>query len=241
MDTKRNTFRVITAWQLYDNYIKNREYIPSGLAKLDKLTRGFKRKEVTVIGGRPATGKTSLGSSFCRNITTRHSPVLYVTLELSADQLFERLQIRKVQQENEKYDNSIFFICDTLSVPCSYSLVEECIRKQDNEKDLAVVIIDYFQLFAGVETKSRSIILKLKNLAKELNLALVIFSQLARKAEAKAGDIPVLNDLLHLNRKDENIDTVFLLFRDKDYRGNKVNLSIAKHKDFQGALISLES
>ncbi|RLD88771.1 MAG: hypothetical protein DRJ09_07750 [Bacteroidetes bacterium] len=59
-----------TIKQVYSDSLKNKEYIPSGFKQLDKITRGFKRKEVTIIGGRPATGKTSFGVSFCSNILT---------------------------------------------------------------------------------------------------------------------------------------------------------------------------
>ncbi len=235
-----NAFRIVTIKQLYSNYLKNKDFISSGFKQLDIVTKGFKRKEVTIIGGRPSTGKTSLGVSFCSNIIMRNFSVLYVTLELSADQLFERFNIQNSQQINENFDNSNFFICDTLLNPYDYSLLEISIRKLNKVKSLDIVIIDYFQLIVNDQIESRLTVLKLKNLVKELNIALVIFSQLSKNVDERINEIPLLDDLLYINGNDENIDNVFLIRRNKGHKAKNINLSVAKHKDFQEEIISFE-
>jgi len=234
-----NACGIKTIKQVYSDYLINKEYIPSGFKQLDKITQGFRRKEVTIIGGRPATGKTSFGVSFCSNILIRHFSVLYVTLELSANQLFERFCIQNSQQVNEKIVNSTFFICDTPFIHYSYSLLEKSIREKNKEKSLDIVVLDYFQLMVKDQAKSNSTILKLKNLAKELNLSLVIFSQLSKNVEERINKIPILNDLLYINGNDENIDNVFLIYRDKGHNTNEISLSISKSKNFQGETIAL--
>jgi len=235
-----NVCRIITIKQVYSNYLKDKEYIPSGFNQLDKVTKGFKRKEVTIIGGRPGTGKTSFGVSFCSNIIIRHFSILYVTLELSAVQLFDRFHIQNSQKVNESIINSNFFICDSHFTPDNFSLLEISIRKLNKEKNLDIVFIDYVQLIFNDQIENRSTILKLKNLAKELNLALVIFSQLSKNVDERINEVPLLDDLLCINGNDENIDNVFLILRNKGHKANKINLSVAKHNEFQGETISFE-
>lgn len=235
-----NVYRIINMKQLVSKCLKNKDYLASGFEQLDNVTKGFRRKELTIIGGRPFTGKTSFGVSLCRSIIARLFTVLYVSLELSADQLFERFQMQNSQQFNENIVKSNFFICETAQYPYDYSSLELSIRKLNKEKSLDIVILDYFQLIDNVETESSSILLKLKNLAKELNLALVVFSQLSKNADERTNEIPILDDLLYINGNDGNIDNVFLISRNKGHEGNKTDLFLAKHKDCQGELISFE-
>lgn len=235
-----NTYRIRTIKQVHSDYLKNKEYIPSGFRQLDKVTKGFKRKEITIIGGRPATGKTSFGVSFCSNIIARSFTALYVTLELSSDQLFERFLLQNSQQAIKNIINSTFFICDTSFNPSNYALLEISIRKQYKEKRLDIVIIDYFQLLVNSQTESSLIILKLKNLAKELNLSIVIFSQISKIVEERSNKTPLLDDLLYINGNNENINSVFFIYRDKGHKANKISLLVSKNKESQEVTISFE-
>ncbi|MDP2237471.1 MAG: DnaB-like helicase C-terminal domain-containing protein [Bacteroidales bacterium] len=227
--------------QLVSKRLKNKNYLASGFEQLDNVTKGFKRKELTIIGGRPFTGKTSFGVSLCRNLIAQLFTVLYVSLELSADQLFERFQMQHSQQFNENIVKSNFFICETVQYPYDYSSLELSVRKLHKEKSLDIVILDYFQLIDNVQTESSSILLKLKNLAKELNLALVVFSQLSKIVEERTTKIPLLDDLSYINGNDGNIHNVFLISRNRVHEGNKTDLFLVKHKDCRGKVISYET
>lgn len=233
-------YRVTTIKQLHHTYLESQKYIPSGFKDLDKVSKGFKRKEVTIIGGRPSSGKTSFGLALSSNLIESKFSVMYVTLELSAEQLFNRFNPQNLEKVNNSNSNSELFICDSASGFYDYSALENRIRKLYCEQRITLVIIDYFQLIVNKQTESRSIISKLKTLAKELNLAIVIFSQLSKDVDKRVNQTPLLKDLLHIDGNDENIDNVLLIRGNKSHKANKGSLSVTKHNNYQDDIISFE-
>ncbi|MBI9037738.1 MAG: DnaB-like helicase C-terminal domain-containing protein [Bacteroidales bacterium] len=227
--------------QVCSEYIKEIKYINSGFKDLDEITRGFKKGEITIIGGRPGTGKTTLGVSLCRNIIESHSfSVIYLSLELSATKLLKRFLIQNENEEIDKIINSNIFICDPNFISVKYSSFEKSLRKHKEEKDLDLVIIDYFQLFVNDINEGNSILIKLKKLAKELNIAFVIFSQLNKDVDKRNNNFPLIEDLLQINGNDENIDNIFLIYRHKYHEINNLDLIIAKHMNAQGKTVTLK-
>ena len=227
--------------QVYSEYLKFKKYINSGFKELDQVTKGFKKGDITIIGGRPATGKTTLGVSLCRNMIDSHSfSIIYFSLELSATQLLERFLIQNKNEETKRIINSNIFICDPNPNSTIYLSFEKSLIKHKEEKGLDIVIIDYFQLFVNEFNEGNSVITKLKKLAKELNIAFVIFSQLKRDVDKRDNNYPLIQDLISINGSANDIDNIFLIYSPKYQKTTSIDLIIAKHMNTQGQTVKLK-
>lgn len=118
------------------------------------------------------------------------------------------------------------------------------------EKNISIVFIDYIQLVGcNHKVKSRKeemtyIVSKLKKLAVELYIPIVILSQLSRACENRKDHHPVLSDIRETALKSENVDTVLLLYRDGYYHCDSSNgygcdpmdaeVIVAKYPNMQG-------
>jgi replicative DNA helicase len=193
-------------------------YIKSGYALLDNLIGGLCLGELTVVCGRPFTGKTQMLTTLALNISS-FTPTLYYTYELSGRQLIKRLisQLSDVplydiwsktiflknnalfQSLEKKISDYHFFIND--STKSIEEFKEEC-QKQIQENDVKVIIVDYLQLMNHNTSNEKGIYEKeyitgeLKNFAKENNICVIAASQLKKTAELRFPlKVPEIADL----------------------------------------------
>lgn len=209
------------------------EYVKSGFKKLDYTTGGFKKKEITIIGSRPAIGKTSFCLNLCSNILIDSSlSIVFFSLELSSKQLFKQIKCQNNNQGLKKIINSDLYIVETDFLAFDFSKFKQTLKNIKQNKDLDVVIIDYFQLISENEINN-SLMIKLKKLAEELNIALVITSQLSRLVEERPDKIPIIEDLNLINGNDECIDNIYFLYQKSIYDHKNKSIIIAKHPKFK--------
>jgi len=208
------------------------DYITTGFPSLDKaLGGGFKRGEVILIGGRPAMGKSALMMSMVTQITKDHQcPTTIFSLEMSKAQILKRLLMvvgeidGDIIHMEKAPESGIQFMIDYLPFEVddtpAIEIDDLCKRVYEYVDDFGtqIVFIDYLQLM-GKQNMAESlefILQRLHNLASELDIPIVVFSQMNRYLNAKGrnprlGDITTLKSLC-------NIDTVLLLHR-WDYYG----------------------
>lgn len=191
--------------------------IPSGFIKLDKITSGWQNGELIAIGARPAMGKTAFILSMVKNISVDMKiPVVIFSLEMNNIQLINRIISNVCEIHGEKLksgilaphewvklENRIKAIEDSpLYIDASSDLTIEklCEKAKDSvEKNgVKLIVIDYIQLlYNNIKyTDNRYLELnyftrRLKGLAKELNIPIIITSQLNRDIEKR-----VVNDSL---------------------------------------------
>lgn len=146
--------------------------VPSGLSELDRLTSGFQKSDLILIGARPSQGKTALGLNIAANIVLGKDPhpVLFFSLEMSRDQLMHRLlasdasvklsDLRTgflprnrwphITEAAEKFYNAPLYINDTPGMTVlrirsiARQLQAELLRKA--QKPLGLIVVDYLQL-----------------------------------------------------------------------------------------------
>lgn len=196
---------------------------PSGFHDLDKITSGWQKSDMVVIAARPGMGKTALVLSMARNTAVDYNMgVAVFSLEMSAVQLVKRLIAGEARIDSEKLrkgnlaDHEFqqlhsritalsaapIFIDDTPGITI-FDFRAKC-RRLKAQHDIQLVIIDYLQLMSAkdgkgsgnreqeISTISRSI----KEIAKELNIAIIALAQLSRSVEQRGGDKkPILSDL----------------------------------------------
>ena len=171
--------------------MNHNEYITTGFPTLDEAIGGFRPAELTIIGGRPAMGKSSMMISMARNMANHHkiSSVVF-SLEMPVEAMVRRM----IKDMQEPYTEipwlNLIYIDDTPSLSIT-ALREKCLQLKA-EKNIQVVFIDYLQLLAlddGMDktlsetARMEQLLKSLKTIARELELPVVVFSQLKRSRD----------------------------------------------------------
>jgi replicative DNA helicase len=224
--------------------------IPTGLRDLDKKLAGLQRSDLVVIAARPSMGKTTLMLNFALNIATKakQGAVLYFSLEMSKEQLVDRLLAAEAGVDAWKLrtgeglnDNDFerlsaamgelaeapIFIDDTSGITVSDLRTKA--RRLHHQHPLAAIMVDYLQLMSGgsrfAATANRvqeisEISRSLKILARELNVPIVAASQLSRSVESRNPPIPQLADLRESGSIEQDADIVTFIYRPNYYDEN---------------------
>lgn len=219
--------------------------VPTGFVDLDRLTNGFQRQEMIVLAARPSMGKTSLALNFAEAAALPRrgtpSPTLIFSLEMSAAQLALRMlcsraKVNMQQLRNgvlptgdnhqqrlltvaDEFHNSPLFIDDSSHL--SIMELRAKARRLQARHKLGLLVVDYLQLLSPTDSSmpreqqvaeaSRG----LKALAKELNVPVIVLSQLNRASE-KENRAPKLADLRESGSIEQDADVVLMLTRPKE-------------------------
>jgi replicative DNA helicase len=236
--------------------------IPTGFLDLDKMLGGLQRSDLIIVAARPGVGKTSLMLTMALNAARKfHQRVAIFSLEMSNEQIVQRLvsgetgidsqrlrlgDLRDdewglfVQATSALSDTAAIYMDDTPSI--SALQLRTKARRLHAEFGLDLIIIDYLQLMTGdnrtenrvqeISYLSRS----LKGLARELNVPVLVASQLSRAVEQRSDKRPVLSDLRESGSIEQDADIVMFIYRDDVYdeaseRKNVAELIISKHRN----------
>jgi len=226
--------------------------IPTGFAELDRMTAGFQRNDLIIVGARPSVGKTAFALNIAQNVATKaQENVAIFSLEMGAEQLVMRMlcaegninaqNLRTGSLTDEDWgkltmamgslSNSGIFIDDTPGVKIG-ELRSKC-RRLKQEHGLGMILIDYLQLILGdgrsgenrqqeVSEISRS----LKALARELEVPVIALSQLSRGVEQRQDKRPMMSDIRESGSIEQDADIVAFLYRDDYYDKESENKDI---------------
>jgi len=147
----------------------------------------FNSGELNIIGSRPGLGKTFFALQMAvHKAFDKNEPVAFLSFEMGKEALLKRLfKISGIK--TEKVYDSQFFIFDPVNI--NFSELELCIKNLYNEKNIKVFFIDYLGLISSDNPDSprliemNTILLKLKTLAKELDISIIAISHLKRENE----------------------------------------------------------
>jgi replicative DNA helicase len=244
--------------------------LPTGFIDLDKLTTGMHPGEMIVIAARPSVGKTSLAMNIAEHVAIDNNiPVGVFSLEMTADSLVlrmlcsrSRVNLRNVRDgflaERDfpkltlnagKLAGAPIFIDDSSGL--SILQLRAKARRMFQQYGIKLFVIDYLQLLHSaskrVENRQQEIADisgGIKALAKELNVPVIVLSQLNREVEKEKGRAPRLSDLRESGSIEQDADLVGLLYKpasksDDDESGGAsepedaipVNLLIAKQRN----------
>ena len=234
--------------------------IPTGFADLDRLLGGLQRSDLILIAARPSVGKTSLCLSIARNAARYGQHVAIFSLEMSAEQVVQRLVSAETQIDAQQLrlgrlagdEMALFaqaigvladlpvFIDDTPSI--SVLQLRAKARRLHAEHGLDLILVDYLQLMSGdVRSENRVqevsyISRSLKAVARELSLPVVAASQLSRAVEQRSDKRPVLADLRESGSLEQDADVVMFIYRDELYHPDTekqhiADILVAKHRN----------
>ncbi|MCL2480709.1 MAG: replicative DNA helicase, partial [Spirochaetaceae bacterium] len=211
--------------------------IPSGFKDLDKKTNGFQKSEFIVIGARPSVGKTALALTMAANIAIRHKiPVGFFSLEMSEQAIMQRLISSEARVDSEHIRSGLVSEIhlskihdaagDIYEAPLYLTSVSDLkildlralSRKLIRDHGVKIIFVDYLTMIQA-ENKTiprheqiAEISRSLKTLARELDIPIVVLSQVKREAEKKE---PTLADLRESGSIEQDADLVIFLHREK--------------------------
>jgi replicative DNA helicase len=248
--------------------------IPTGLPELDEMTNGFKAGQMIIIAARPAIGKSTLAVDFARSAAfLAGKTVLFFSLEMAKMELVNRIisaearvetsKMKKgeldendwmnIEEAKSRLQNGTFIIDDQPKTGLS-RIRSVATRQKYKPEGLDMIVIDYLGLMetpsTGRSSDSRqtdisSLSRGIKLLAKELEVPIIILSQLNRKSEERTDGKPMLSDLRESGSLEQDADMVFLIHRpeavDENNRPGETDLIVAKHRGGPKGTVPLTS
>lgn len=240
--------------------------IETGFTDLDKMTTGLHPGEMIVIAARPSVGKTSLAMNIAEHVAIDLKlPVGVFSLEMTAESLVlrmlcsrARVNLRSIREgflaERDfpkltgaagKLAGSPLFIDDSSGL--SILQLRAKARRLHQQYGIKLFVVDYLQLLHSTSRRAENrqqeisdISSGIKALAKELNVPVIVLSQLNREVEREKGRAPRMSDLRESGAIEQDADLIGLLYRpskgdDEDTgartEAEEINLLIAKQRN----------
>ena len=236
--------------------------IPTGYVELDKLTSGLQPSELLILAARPSQGKTALALNLMENIAIRGGhPVAMFSLEMSKESLLQRLVASVAQIDAHKFRTGHLSKEDWRRMTESLGTISAAplwlddagsisvleigakARRLKREKGLSMLVVDYLQLITGRgrfgnrQEEVSSISRGLKGLAKELQIPVLVLSQLTRAPERDERG-PQLSDLRESGAIEQDADVVMFIYRPHFFKAGatpeereETELRIAKQRN----------
>ena len=218
--------------------------VSSGYYDLDRVLSGFQPSDLVILAARPSMGKTALALNIAENMALSGKHVGFFSLEMSKEQLVERMfcglmqidswklksgrleeaDFRKMGEVMDKLSKTPIFIDDAADVNM-LEIRTKC-RRLQAEHGVDAIMIDYLQLIRGSNTNMSTqnrvleiseISRSLKAIARELKIPIIALSQLSRGVEMRTDKIPQLSDLRDSGSIEQDADVVMFMYRDDYY------------------------
>jgi len=249
--------------------------VPTGFSDLDNILSGLQKSDLVILAARPSLGKTTLALDIARNAAAQYKiPVGIFSLEMSKDQLVDRLlaaqagvnlwKIRTghLTSSGEHDDFSLLqkAFGELASLPLyiddanssTVTQIRAMARRLQSEHGLGLIVVDYLQLIHGPYNNQMSMVQQvtevsrgLKNIARELNIPVLVLSQLSRAVEQRGNDAkPKLSDLRESGAIEQDADVVMFIYRKDKGKPDSPNKDIAeilieKHRNGPTGIVSL--
>ena len=228
--------------------IKNsdRNLIPTGYPSLDEMSGGLTRGEITIIGGRPGHGKSTLSLNMLANMINKGYKCIMFNREMSNTEMLKKLVVlesgllsysmvrsgalgdessinemnKTVELIKEKYNKDKFLMFDNVR---DFAQASTEVKRFNPD----VIFDDYIQLIvpdSKIEQRRlqlEKIIHEYKWLAKNVNAAVILVSQLNRSLETRSNPIPRLSDLAESGAIEQAAENGFFTYYDYKIFKNK--------------------
>lgn len=235
--------------------------IHTGLRKLDNVLHGFQKGAVYILAARPGMGKSAFMINIARRTAMKGNNVLIFSLEMTKQSLIDRMVIadsginsedykagRLTQEEYismaESFDRLSLLpisINDTASI--SIQQIRSQAKKFKRQGKCDLIMIDYLQLIDMAQMKGKStndevaaVSRSVKIMAKDLDVPVVLISQLNRNMENRTDKRPMLADLRDSGAIEQDADAVLFVHRDWYYYSDTADrnsgfIRVAKNRE----------
>jgi replicative DNA helicase len=253
------------------NYQNGGGYIgmECGIKTIDNATDGFIKKDLVILAGRPSMGKTLLGLQIANGLAKKNKVALF-ELEMSEESLGVRqlsnkskingVKLRRgdlVDKEWELVANSANVISqsnlwvDTSSNQSIYDIKAKC-KKMKLRYGLDCIIVDHIGLLSSnkkMNEENRNLLIgeitrQAKIMAKDLDVNVILLSQLSRAVEQRTNKRPIMSDLRESGNIEQDADLVLFVYRDEYYNTdtefkNTMELIIGKQRNGKTGVLKL--
>jgi replicative DNA helicase len=219
--------------------------VETGFVDFDQMTGGLQKSELIILAARPSMGKTALAMNMAEYAALNGTPVLFVSLEMSAIELGDRLlcSVARVngnrlrngtitQEERRKLVNAAaqisqapLFIDDSPSR--TMTEIAANARRLKRRQGLGLIVVDYLQLIEPDNPRDprqeqvSKISRRLKGLARELAVPILCLGQLNRQVESTSSNKPQLSHLRESGAIEQDADVVMFVHREEYYMTNE--------------------
>ena len=238
--------------------------LKTGFFGLDNITNGLQKSDLVIIAARPSVGKTAFALNIVLNAALKYqAKVAVFSLEMSRESMtmraicsvakvsltralkgeLEAAEWRRILEAQSLLQKShIHFDDNSIITPAE--IMRKCMKLK-RESGLDLVMIDYLGLMGGgsrresrqVEVADNSRMIKI--MAKELDIPVLLLSQLNRGIEARKGvdGKPMLSDLRESGAIEQDADIVMFIHKEKPDEGvmptgpQEAEIVIAKHRN----------
>ncbi len=225
--------------------------ISTGFAAVDdKLSGGLRPGELVVLAARPKMGKTAFALNLACHIAQSHG-VLVLSMEMPRTQLHDRnlASIGRIPLAHLLQPNAMT-AGDWHSLTAAIARIDTMQLYLDDQgglrlldvrmkaktvkrrHGLQVLVIDYLQLMEGDgdnrNAQIEGITRGLKALAKELEISIILLSQLNRELEKRPNKRPQASDLRDSGAIEQDADAVIFLYRDEAYHPDSMDRGICE-------------
>lgn len=239
--------KTIVAENRSNYFVEKQEVgVKTGFYKLDDLIGALEPGDVTVIGARPAVGKSALVAQIVLQIAGKGKRIGYFNLEMSESQIFERMvsqtaplsltRVRRAKKflgdEEQLYNNASDKLTEYDVVISSGGKSISQVRQESRHANFDVIIIDYLQLvkadrkYGNRASEVGDISKAIKSLAMELKIPIILLSQLNRASEGRDTKEPSMSELRESGDIEQDASNIILLWNlsneYKSYKGLKI-------------------
>ncbi len=244
----------------------------TGFKELDQMTAGLQASSLNVLAARPSMGKTALALSMALHAALREQQTVAIfSLEMSAMQLVTRMLCSEARVDMSRVrngqltDRDFQRLADTAGrmsdarifiddhADMTVMELRSRARRLMTEHDVGLIVIDYLQLMSGGnqgrfgsenrQQEISAISRGMKALARELDIPVLVLSQLSRAVESRPNKRPMLSDLRESGAIEQDADLVMFIYRDEYYDPHSEKQGIAEiliGKQRNGPVGSLE-
>lgn len=225
--------------------------ISTGFGVLDRVMTGLNRSDLILLAARPGMGKTSFALNIATNVAIKAGKTVAIfSLEMSREQLVERImssdalvagpKMRTGELSPQEWVRLAVCAQELAKAPilvddtAAITVPEMKARLRRVRGEVGLVIIDYLQLMSsGSRNENRvqvvsEITRSLKVMAKEMNLPVIVLSQLSRQTESRSDHRPMLSDLRESGSIEQDADLVLFLYRDAYYNRDSEEQNVAE-------------
>jgi len=241
--------------------------VTTGFRDLDELTSGLQPSDLIIIAGRPSMGKTAFALNLAQNAALKGKKTICLfSLEMSREQLVQRMlcsdsgvnmqsvrtgtisdmDLVKIATSLDPLSKADIYIDD--SPGCGVAEIRSKCRRLKSRVGLDMIVIDYLQLMQTSGKHDNRVLeisettRKLKIMARELNVPVILLSQLSRGPEQRSDHRPVMADLRESGAIEQDADVIMLLYRPAVYDqsdDNTTEVIVAKHRNGPTATVKL--
>jgi len=226
--------------EIYDTDGNSHAGIMTGISSIDNVIGGIQKSDMTIVGARPAVGKTAYGLSVLRNLARQGKKVGFFSTEMASDQVMARLTSLETGIPAVKFRTGALIeedfpkltiatnniakwdlrICDKPVITVGELTMQARAWMADGGIDF--IVVDYLTRLHPDKSRNNQtldvgdIATGLKNLARMLHIPVMVLAQLNRQSEQRTDKRPMMADLRDSGVVEQEADQILLLHRPDD-------------------------